>query len=36
LVHSVEKNKSQIDRYTLAFNFYPRGKLGNGDCEVEL
>ena len=36
LVHSVEQNKSQMERYALAFNFYPRGKLGNGDCEVYL
>lgn len=36
LVHSVEKNQSNRDRYSLAFNFYPRGTLGNGDCEVTI
>ena len=36
VLHSIETNESDLIRYSLAFNFYPRGKLGEKEFEVEL
>lgn len=36
LAHSVEKNKSQEKRYSLAFNLYFRGKIGEDITKVTL
>ena len=34
LIHSVEKNTSEEDRYVLAFNVFPRGKLGTSKLNM--
>ena len=36
LEHSVDKNKSNDERYSLAFNFYVRGKFGKEEYELEI
>jgi len=37
LNHSVEHNESSIDRYSLAFNVFPRGTIGpGGNCELTV
>ena len=36
LEHSVEKNNSNENRYSLAFNFYVRGKFGKEEYELEI
>lgn len=37
LNHSVETNQSTIDRYSLAFNVFPRGTIGpGGNCELTV
>lgn len=35
LYHSVRPNKSYIDRYSLAFNFYVEGELYSKDCKID-
>ena len=34
IFHKIEENKSNITRYSLAFNFTPIGVLGQGDSEM--
>ena len=36
LEHSVEKNISNEKRYSIAFNFYVRGKFGKEEYELEI
>ena len=36
LLHSVEKNNTSEDRYSLAFNFYVRGKFGEKESVLEI
>ena len=36
LEHSVEKNNSNENRYSLAFNFYVRGKFGKEEYSLEI
>jgi len=36
LEHSVEKNNSNENRYSIAFNFYVRGKFGKEEYELEI
>lgn len=36
LEHSMETNNSTIDRYSLAFNFFPVGTFGKNECELTL
>lgn len=36
VLHSIERNQSDITRYSLAFNFFPKGKLGVKEFELEL
>ena len=36
LLHSIDDNESDNQRYSLAFNFYARGKLGTKEFELEL
>ena len=36
LEHSVDENKSNEERYSLAFNFYVRGKFGKEEYELEI
>src|SRR6056300_1099640 len=36
LDHSVEKNNSNEKRYSIAFNFYVRGKFGKEEYELEI
>jgi len=36
LDHSVEKNNSNEKRYSIAFNFYVRGKFGKKEYELEI
>ena len=36
LLHSVDKNESDLERYSVAFNFFPRGKLGTKEFELQL
>ena len=36
LEHSVEKNNSNEKRYSLAFNFYVRGKFGKEEYTLEI
>ncbi len=36
LEHSVQKNLSNENRYSLAFNFYVRGKFGKEEYELEI
>ncbi len=34
--HSVTRNNSEQDRYSLAFNFYVRGKFGDEESRLEI
>ena len=34
--HSVKRNKSNEDRISIAFNFFPVGKIGNKDSQANL
>ena len=34
--HSVDMNKSNITRYSMAFNLVPTGKLGNVDSSATI
>ena len=36
LDHSVERNSSNENRYSIAFNFYVRGKFGKEEYELEI
>ena len=36
LVHSTEKNNSDEDRYSLAFNYFVEGDLGNDTGRVNI
>ena len=36
LYHNVDKSKSDIERYSLAFNFFVDGKIGNKESELRL
>jgi len=36
LDHSVDKNKSNGKRYSIAFNFYVKGKFGKEEYELEI
>ena len=36
LDHSVEKNNSNENRYSIAFNFYVRGKFGKEEYQLEI
>jgi len=36
LEHSVERNNSNKKRYSIAFNFYVRGKFGREEYELEI
>ena len=36
LEHKVEKNNSNEDRYSIAFNFYVRGKFGAHEYQLEI
>lgn len=36
VMHSVENNQSNEDRYSLAFNVFVKGKLGTKEFELEL
>ena len=36
LSHSVEKNNSKENRYSLAFNLYVRGKFGDEEYQLEI
>ena len=36
LEHSVERNNSNEKRYSIAFNFYVRGKFGKEEYELEI
>ena len=36
LLHSVDRNDSDTERYSLAFNFFPRGKFGTKEFELIL
>lgn len=36
VIHSVTKNESEQNRYTLAFNYYPRGKFGSQEHTLKL
>ena len=36
LKHNIEKNKSNIERYSIAFNVNPKGFIGEGDSRVEF
>ena len=36
LEHSVERNNSNENRYSVAFNFYVRGKFGKEEYELEI
>lgn len=36
LDHSVEENESNKNRYSLAFNFYVRGKFGKEEYQLEI
>ena len=36
LLHSIDKNESDAERYSLAFNFFPRGKFGTKEFELIL
>lgn len=34
IFHKIEENKSNLTRYSLAFNFVPTGVIGQGDSQV--
>jgi uncharacterized protein (TIGR02466 family) len=34
LKHRIEKNNSNIDRYSIAFNINPKGEIGKGDSKI--
>jgi uncharacterized protein (TIGR02466 family) len=34
LKHKIEKNDSNIERYSIAFNVNPKGEIGNGDSKI--
>ena len=34
--HKIAENKTNKDRYSLAFNFYPVGNIGVRDSNVKL
>jgi len=36
LYHSVLENFSNEDRYSLAFNFYAKGKMGNNEFQLDI
>lgn len=36
LMHSITDNESEEDRFSLAFNFFPKGKLGAKEFQLEL
>lgn len=36
LLHSIDDNESDQERYSIAFNFYARGKLGTKEFELDL
>jgi len=36
LYHGVNVNESDITRYSLAFNFFPEGKIGCGDSSIDV
>ena len=36
LEHSVERNNSNENRYSVAFNFFVRGKFGKEEYELEI
>ena len=36
IFHKIEENKSNLTRYSLAFNFVPTGVIGQGDSQVIL
>jgi uncharacterized protein (TIGR02466 family) len=36
ILHGIEDNESETTRYSLAFNFFPKGKLGGKEFELEL
>jgi len=36
LEHSVDENKSKEERYSLAFNFYVRGRFGKEEYKLEI
>lgn len=36
LEHLVRENLSSDDRYSIAFNFFPFGKIGENDSQIEL
>jgi len=36
LFHSIRKNESTTDRYSIAFNWHPNGKIGRNDSEINL
>lgn len=36
LLHSIDDNNSDEDRYSVAFNFFPRGNLGGKEFELKL
>jgi uncharacterized protein (TIGR02466 family) len=36
VLHSIEDNESDETRYSIAFNFFPKGKLGGKEFELEL
>jgi hypothetical protein len=36
LYHGITTNESDVDRYSLAFNFFPEGKIGSGDSSIDI
>ncbi len=36
LYHGVTVNDSDVTRYSLAFNFFPEGKIGSGDSSIDI
>jgi len=36
IFHKIEENKSNITRYSLAFNFIPTGVIGQGDSQMTI
>lgn len=36
VMHRVNQNLSEIDRYSIAFNIWMRGKIGDGTCQLSL
>ena len=36
ILHSIDDNESDQTRYSVAFNFFPKGKLGTKEFELEL